>query len=177
MKLPFLIQLKVIFEFTSATPKKMYLSHSGEWMQVAFSLSHSSTFTCTTPVKPYKFLSFSRSGSSKIFLGVRSFFFNQELSQIWALFFIIKINQLEFEQTHLLLCPKKSNWSSKVNSKVIDIFYENSSGKKIRNEMWLKTWMQKNNYYWGPRRKRKRLAEITCTTNCFITKIIIITNL
>jgi hypothetical protein len=27
-------------------------------MQVAFSLSHSSTFTCTTPVKPYKFLSF-----------------------------------------------------------------------------------------------------------------------
>jgi hypothetical protein len=36
----------------------MYLSHSGKWMQVAFSLSHSSTFTCTTPVKPYKFLSF-----------------------------------------------------------------------------------------------------------------------
>ncbi len=40
------------------TPKKMYLSHSGKWMQVAVSLSHSSTFTCTTPVKPYKFLSF-----------------------------------------------------------------------------------------------------------------------
>jgi hypothetical protein len=37
----------------------MYLSHSGKWMQVAFSLSHSSTFTCTTPVKPYKFFSFS----------------------------------------------------------------------------------------------------------------------
>jgi hypothetical protein len=35
------------------------LSHSGKWMQVAFSLSHSSTFTCTTPVKPYKFLAFS----------------------------------------------------------------------------------------------------------------------
>jgi hypothetical protein len=40
------------------SPKKMYLSHSGKWMQVAFSLSHSCTFTCTTPVKPYKFLSF-----------------------------------------------------------------------------------------------------------------------
>jgi hypothetical protein len=40
------------------TPKKKYLSHSGKWMQVAFSLSHSSTFTHTTPVKPYKFLAF-----------------------------------------------------------------------------------------------------------------------
>ncbi len=38
--------------------QKMYLSHSGKWMQVAFSLSHSSTFTCTTPVKPYKFPAF-----------------------------------------------------------------------------------------------------------------------
>jgi hypothetical protein len=39
-----------------STPKKMYLSHSGKWMQVAFPLSHSSTFTCTTPLKPYKLL-------------------------------------------------------------------------------------------------------------------------
>jgi hypothetical protein len=41
-----------------STPKKMYLSHSGKWMQIEFSLNHSSTFTCTTPVKPYKFLAF-----------------------------------------------------------------------------------------------------------------------
>jgi hypothetical protein len=41
-----------------STPKRMYLSHSGKWMQVAFSLSHSSTFTFTIPVKPYKFLAF-----------------------------------------------------------------------------------------------------------------------
>jgi hypothetical protein len=40
------------------TSKKMYLSHSGKWTQVAFSLSRSSTFTCTTPVKQYKFLPF-----------------------------------------------------------------------------------------------------------------------
>ncbi len=40
------------------SPKKMYLSHSGKWMQNGYSLSHSSTFTCTAPVKPYKFLAF-----------------------------------------------------------------------------------------------------------------------
>jgi hypothetical protein len=40
------------------TQKKLYLSHSGKWMQVDFSLSHSNTFTCTTPVKPYKFHDF-----------------------------------------------------------------------------------------------------------------------
>jgi hypothetical protein len=53
-------------------PKKIYLSHSGKWMQVAFSLSHSSTFTCTTPVKLYKFLAFPGVAQVNFFL-VRSY--------------------------------------------------------------------------------------------------------
>jgi hypothetical protein len=32
-------------------PKKFYLSHSSKWMQNGYSLSHSSTFTWTTPGK------------------------------------------------------------------------------------------------------------------------------
>ncbi len=38
-------------EIEAYHPKKFYLSHSGKWMQNGYSLSHSSTFTCTTPEK------------------------------------------------------------------------------------------------------------------------------
>ncbi len=44
-------KFKFWHEILGVHPKKLYLSHSGKWMQNGYSLSHSSTFTWTTPGK------------------------------------------------------------------------------------------------------------------------------